>query len=630
MKILDLLKSNKYYRIFVLLIITIFSVFAIFIDVNLLINGLTNFSISFRSSFLTIFIVGILLYKLYDNFYLKKTNEKLPIKIIAILFALLMIFGNSYEELNNWNLIFGSRQLLLLSIFIFIGYYLLFNCLINKLFSIIYNYASLKNFKSNKVFKFIFEDHPFLTVFIIMLICWLPYIISFYPGILSPDPSNQIKQFFGLNTHYATDVLLVDKSVLITNHHPVLHTFLLGSCVKFGHIIGSDNLGIFLCSSIQIITLLSVLSYTIVYMKKLRTPMCIRIVALLIYSLVPVFPFYAMSLVKDTIFTSLVILYVIMLFEYVRKANKKKIKVKKAFLSILLLLGLMLFRNNGVFMVVLSFPFLFLIDKKNRLRLSGIFFIAIILFESFLNVILPANKITLGSVREALSVPFQQTARYVNYYGDELSTTDKRIIDKVLGYDTLASRYNPVLADPVKNKFNPKTSYNNLKDYFKVWYAGLNKYPLIYIEATINNSYGYFYPNTTNWYLYFNYDSRLKKTGLFNYHYNKFSNARTFLSSYGVIFPYIPIIGMLVNIGFNTWVILMLATFIIVLKKYKYLIYLSPLIALILMCIVSPANTYFRYAMPYIFSIPIAISMFINVIINNEKNRKEKLWKIIE
>lgn len=77
---------------------------------------------------------------------------------------------------------------------------------------------------------------------------------------------------------------------------------------------------------------------------------------------------------------------------------------------------------------------------------------------------LPSLKITGGSVRESLSVPFQQTARYVRDYGDEVTEEVKEAIDSILRYDLLASKYNPNLSDPVKKLFNENSesriSYN--------------------------------------------------------------------------------------------------------------------------------------------------------------------------
>lgn len=54
------------------------------------------------------------------------------------------------------------------------------------------------------------------------------------------------------------------------------------------------------------------------------------------------------------------------------------------------------------------------------------------------------------SPKEMFSLPFQQTARYVKEYGDEISEEEREIIAKVLDYDSLAEIYEPMTADPVK------------------------------------------------------------------------------------------------------------------------------------------------------------------------------------
>jgi len=245
------------------------------------------------------------------------------------------------------------------------------------------------------------------------------------------------------------------------------------------------------------------------------------------------------------------------------------------------------------------------------------FLIPILIYKSYTTILLPKLHITEGSIREVLSIPFQQTARFVLYHENELSQKDKEIIDNILNISDLKERYDPTFADKVKNKFNKYATKEDLKKYFNVWLKGLIKHPETYIAATINNTFGYYYPNTHHWYIYYEYDSRLEEAG-FNYHYNNLENIRNILSSYGVSFPYIPVLGLIVNIGFSTWLIIIIFAYIIKLKQYKYLNYLIPSIILILVCIASPVNTYFRYALPNVFSIPIIISMFISI--RNEVN----------
>ena len=60
-----------------------------------------------------------------------------------------------------------------------------------------------------------------------MFICYLIYMIAFYPIIMSKDPSFQILQYFHIDNKYSYYSVLLDKNVIITNHHPVVHTLLL-------------------------------------------------------------------------------------------------------------------------------------------------------------------------------------------------------------------------------------------------------------------------------------------------------------------------------------------------------------------------------------------------------------------
>ncbi len=610
------MKKKKLLRYFIILIFTILTTFSLVVNVDI-----NNIIVDKKNDNIVLLLVlGLFIYKLFNSYYLNSKKDNGWFRFLSLLFSVFVVLGYSYDQVSSWDLCFSKPILIFLTFVKLTGYYLLFNCVMHKFYEFITN-NSKKDLPIPKKIKELLDNKPFLTSVVIMLICWLPYIISFYPAILSPDPSNQIKQFFGIHTKYMDSVDLIDESVTITNHHPVLHTVLLGGCTKIGMtLFDSTNIGLFLYSIIQIIILLSALAFTIKYMKKIETPYYIRFMALIIYSLVPVFPLYAMSAVKDTIFTALVIVYMINVYDLIKYRNTVKYSNKKCILLTLLLLAIMLMRNNGLYLVILSFPLLLLIEKKNRIKLVMILVLPVVLYNRYNDVLLPYLKITEGSIREMLSIPFQQSARYVKEYGDDLDEDEVSAIDNVLGIDTLASRYKPELADPVKNEFNKYTTDEELNTYFKEWYKGLLKHPDSYIQATINNVYGYFDPNTSNWYVYYNYDKRLSQEGnTFNYSFNGLSIPRDILSSYALAFPYLPILGIIVNIGFSVWLYMYMFVILIKDKKYKYLIYLAPVVSLVLVCIASPANTYFRYAMPYIFAMPVMIAIFIDII-----NKKEE------
>lgn len=543
-------------------------------------------------------------------------RKKFFLTFLSILFTIIIIIGNSFYVSDSFKFIEKNIIInLIIAIISLVVFYLIFSKIFEilehkefKILDKLNESKTINKIKKTKLYK-LFLKHPFLFSLIFILICWLPYIISFYPSILSPDPSFQIKQYFKIPNKYSTYVVLLDPNVLITNHHPVIHTLLLGTCVKIGKIINNVNLGFFIYSLIQTLILSSVLAYTIKFMNDLKLNKKYLLFALIIYSFVPIFPFYAMSAVKDVIFGSLIILYIITIYKLIKCDD---IKIKNIIKIIILLILIILFRNNGIHVIVLSFPFLFFIDKKIRkeIKLILIFLLIIIFNYSYNNIILPYFKITPTSVREILSIPFQQTARYVKYHDKEVTKEEKKAIDKLLNYDTLAERYKSDISDPVKNEFNRYYKKEDLNKYFRVWFKEFTKHPVTYIEATIDNTYGYFYPLKTRWFIYYKYYDKVVEDG-FDYHYNDLKGSRKFLSYYGVSFPYIPVIGLIVNIAFNVWILIFMLVYLIYKKKYKSAIYLIPSYILILVCIASPVNAYFRYALPYVFALMLNLGIFI-------------------
>ena len=529
--------------------------------------------------------------------------------LLSFLYSIFSIIGLSFLISDSFKFI---ENHLFLNIFIFLILIIIFYFFLNFLFKKLDNNKKinfkLEKFKNTKIFK-LFNKHPFLFSLIVILICWLPYIIAYYPAILSPDPSYQIKQFFHIPNKYSDYAIMLDPKVTITNHHPVIHTLLLGGWVKLGTLINNVNLGLFGYSIMQILILSSVLAYTIKFLKKQKINDTYLFLILLIYSFVPVFPFYGMSAVKDVIFGSLIILYIITIFNLSKSKEIRSIDILK---TIALCILLILFRNNGFHVIFLSFPFLFFLPQnfKTRLKLIIIYILIISFNFTYNQVILPYFKITPSSVRETLSIPFQQTARYVKEHDKEISEEEKKIIDKVLVYDTLKTRYNSNLADPVKNKFNKYATKEDLNKYFKVWFQEFKNHPKTYIEATISNTYGYYFPLKTNWVIYYKYDTRIVKDG-FNYHYNNLSILRKILFGYGVSFLYLPVLGLLINIGFNVWLLLFMFTYLIYKKQYSKIAYLIPSFILVLVCLASPANCYFRYALPFIFALPLNFGLFL-------------------
>lgn len=606
-----------------IILFSIFSSIAIFLD---LIDFQTIQEMNYENFYnKNVIVMGLFSCGLiYIGF--KNRDKKISISktILTWLFSVFMIIGETYVSKGSLNLIFANAAVMAISIIKIIGYAYLFRLGFLYL-DLFLSKIDLKDkvFKGKKLnwYRKKLEEHPFLTPLISILIVWGIYILAFYPIVLSPDPAFQIRQYYNVPTKYINWVIQRDPNVFMTAHHPVLQTFLLGWCIDLGRYLINDNFGLFIYTIGQTLIYASILAYTCTF--ALKNGVSKRYVCLLnlMYLVVPMYAFYSISAVKDTLYTAFMILFVLFVFDIIK--NKRDVLISKRsmiyFFIVMLLMSL--FRHNGAYIVVMTIPFIFAFSKINRKRIFTSFALFMICIYSFNNILVPALGISDGSVREMLSVPFQQTARYVKYHSDELSKKDIEVIDFILEYETLVERYKPEIADPVKNEYNKYTTNKDLVEYFKVWFKGLIKHPETYIDATLNNTYGYIYPNDHNWYIYSTFDTRVTKNKLVKYHFNDLVGLRNFLTVYANIFPYVPIIGLLSSIGANTWWLLILTAYLLTNKKRKYLIPLVPLYGSLIFCIISPVNTYFRYTMPYVFILPILTVLLLGEVrgVKNEK-----------
>ncbi len=593
-----------------ILIKTLLVIVAVFFNYEFLYK-FGNFDVSlmglnFNISLLVVYILSIV--KKNNNIKTSKSE-----KIISILFTIFMITGEIISVTGNIIYLVKPKYILLTLIKV-IGFYYLFDSILSFINGVIKNISFKKISNKKSIFNWYLkklEKYPFRTSFISILIIFGIYIFAFYPIVLSPDPSFQIKMYFNVHTKYIDWVIQRNPLINMTNHHPIIHTYLLGGCISLGRKLINDNFGLFLYTLFQTLVYSSVLAYTVKFMKKNNVNIKYIFFVLLLYLFVPMYGFYTVSGVKDTYYTSFMILFVLFIYDFIHNYKEKKVSILYLVYLYFVILLLCLFRQNGLYVVILTMPFVMFYSKKNILRITSVFVSIILSMWCFNNLVIPALGVSDGSIREALSVPFQQTARLAKYHDDIIEEKDKVVIDKLLNYKTLGKRYVPTLSDKVKNQYNKNATKEDLKNYFKVWFKYLFKEPICYVNATLNNIHGYFYPVSKNWYFYYKYDTRILDGNLVNYHYVNSELLRQILTIYGTIYPYIPLIGLVSSIGMGLYFILYLISYLIDKKLKKYIIVLVPLITSILVCFVGPANTYFRYAMPYLYVLPALFGLLI-------------------
>ena len=601
---------NKEYKPknnYILMIYALISSFSIMVN-PILTDELLKIDV--RGKLIPCAIIAVALYLLFKKYYNKVSRYK-PFSVLSLIFTLLLIFGYSFEKCDSSLLVLGDIQYIALSIAKLFGYFIFINFILNFAYDwfdkLELKEPTIKRFK--KFFNY-FEAHPFKASFILLLIVYSIYYIAFYPGIFGYDPSYQIQEYMHIPTFY-TPAAKITTNSLITQFNPVIHTLLIGFLFSIGHSIGYDNLGLAIYTFIQMLSFIAVLSYTLKVMYEEKVNKKLIYICLFIYTFVPLFAFYSLSAFKDTYFAIFFILLIVQLF----KVIKYKMTKKDIFILILVATGVCAFRHDGFLKVLITLIFMLLALKQNRKQLLlTIVFISLIHFTY--GRVINYFEVPSTSIREVLTIPFQQTAALIKNKEDVIEEEDKLVIAKIIDYDNVKEKYNPELSDPIKNSYNENATKEDLTNYFKVWFKYLTKEPGLYVEATINNIYGYFYPENQKWYFYYKKYDVLNKSG-FDYHYVKVLKPfRTILSSYGIAYQYIPLIGLSTSIGLTTWVYLYLMLILFRKKKNKYVLLLIPAFLSIAMCMVGPVNSYYRYVIPYSMSLPFILSVLYNEIKN--------------
>ncbi len=541
--------------------------------------------------FLLIGIVCSFFY-LYTRQALRKQES--GYSILACFFAACVLLGNSYHEAGCWEYCFGSMVNFLKTGLAFAGYSFMFHEILKGIDC----FLQKGKFMDDK--HHFFSEYAFLKTALILCVAYVPFLILSYPGNLCWDVIGQIEQVI-FDTGYSA-------------HHPIVHTLIVGGFVQLGEVLfQSYEIGLFMYMLFQLLLFVSALAWTVEVLAKRKMKFGVLMVLVALYAITPVYSNMASTAVKDVPFVSFVIGYIIcfsMLIE-----NPQRIRSPKfTGCFILLQLGMILFRNNGVYVAGLSgiAAVIFLWKKynvKERFKSILVFFAASIVISKMLLVIVgQILQVTPGSSGEMLSIPFQQTARYLQFYQKELTEDERESIEAVLGnVSEVAAKYDPDISDPVKALYNQDASGLELFSYFKTWFVCSFKHPAVYFEAFFHHIYGWFSPFIANSVRYeVDYDV-ISQQGLF-------PQASKLVLFYYRFAGRFSLLGVLENVGMYVWGLFFMTAFFWKRRNVRNMVTLSPLWVSLLICIASPCFfLHPRYAFPIMFTIPFLICFMISV-----------------
>ena len=429
----------------------------------------------------------------------------------------------------------------------------------------------------------------------ILLLLYLPWYLSCYPAITSPDSDDQIRQALGLKP--------------LSNHHPVLLTLAIRLILSVTRLFTpSLQTGVGVCSFLQMITVTFV--FAAVY-ERIRCHLenrLLRLIAFLWYAVYPVHMIFSVTLWKDILFS--VCIPVLMLCLDAAEEDEAGFFSsggKKAILFLSLAL-LPIFRHNGIAVTIILSIYMLFFFKTFRRQVLVICGGALITVGIWNLAVLPALNARSVESDLILSLLQQQAVRVLSRHREELPEEEISILEGYYNVPDIWMRYDPRIADSVKRHFLNDVFAEDPDGFFSVWKSWGLRYPADYFEAILHNNYGYWFPEVIYPAASFGVWTKepiedlqyapILKTGIIHGILDWFENAR---------YEKTPLMPLLFSRGACWWIWLFCGIFCLYRAPRKFLLFL-PGAVLWLSILISPLYCEYRYVYGLFTGLPLIMS----------------------
>lgn len=517
------------------------------------------------------------------------------------------------DYIVNFSLYDIVAFVVLIYVFVFISYGLIKIFYKQKIIDFIKNGRNDSSIRKTGVAN---QRKVWMVAFI-LFICWLPYLILYYPGFIFGDSTSSISQALG-QSYY-------------NSHHPIFYTFFVKLCLYLGAFTGENTLGCAIYSIAQMIFMAWIFAYSVCWLKNKNVSKIVCMIVLLFFAMPRFWAQHAISMWKDPIFSALIYFYSLKLFDMIW--SKGKILRERNYLlqCMFCTVGICFSRNNGIYVMIFSLIILVFWNCIELLewRKSKNFLISTFICILFVWIIQgPGYKILgiTGDPVESYGIPLQQVVRTVVYGGD-MTEDEKEFLNQIMPLDKYKDNYSPVLVDRFKwsEEFNTEFFNTHQKEFIKVWISLFIKNPKLYIEAWELNTCGFW--GMSFWQL--NNDKDNISMGVprgkeikevFEIEVGSLLKEGSTLDV--LLKEYFSILTPMPSVALCLWIALFMIFFAAIKRKIKYILIFVPCIGnMITLFIASPISYWPRYGLSFICLLPICLVFPYLLIEEKEKIR---------
>lgn len=565
----------------------------------------------------------------FERYIILEGKWKRVAGFIAIMMAFCRTLSESFYNVVSSDLFVGGG---IITVFLLIGYYIvffrlvcaLFSCFMVKSGNVFSKYSQL-----NSLRKLFGKNKGFFYLWILYLICWMPRLILSYPMAFDWDTG-----------------LMFDTALNGVDHgYPAVQVMILKLLYQLGNAAGSVTNVFFAYMGIRYLYFTFLFAAIMFFFQSKISSRRIWFIVLGLTLFCPIFQSWSIYITKDTnyifCYTGLTFLVCVFILD-------KELVLKHKFLcgisAIIFFGGIYFFRGNGVYIDVVflvSALVSYVNIEKIKHKLACINFrylMAIILIILFgvVGGILFCTRQGQGidntgktAIEDSNSINGanllkQHTSKYVKYYvyrmtsffrNEVISRYSVKVRDncpdevaEILGNDLETICQIEYMAQ--YGLMPDNLLFDTDKQEMLMRYILINE-PALFVESIIAKIHGFFdifrhYSST--------YGSGIEY-GTYNmYELNKFWKNKVEWQIRGDLlrasydrFRLIPILRITCETGLYVWLLIIVSIYLLIVRGRKVFCVLSPCWLSLLGAMLSGYNAYMRLCLPFVFSMPVLL-----------------------
>lgn len=442
----------------------------------------------------------------------------------------------------------------------------------------------------------------------ILLICWLPLLIAYYPGMFNYDFNTEYRQFYYLEWD---------------GRHPLLYIVICYAIFGLGRLIDQPELAILTVTLLRMVTFAAALGYSCVFLQRRRAPRIAILLLTAAYALLPIFSVMSVSSAKDTPFTAALLVLSLLSWEAIENPKEFFASKRRIVAFVLMVLFTYHMRKNGVAAIALMLPLLIAAARGYRLKMAKLCALSVACSLALSSLMLAVFKPFDAPAFQTYSVPAQQLVRAYNHA--DLSQADKDEIRSWYTEDFGLTVY-PHLADGAKGYLNQDRLREEPMEFMKLWARIGMQCPRIYAEAFLMLNQGSWYPDDTSHAVVYHGSANTWIGYLHLHEYDFFHEYDVHTHQNAQPLPQLrsllericrfnehqklPIISILLCTATPLWTLLFVCAFLIARKQARYIAAASGVLAIWLSYQFGPC-TLARYILPLFALAPVLlISVF--------------------